>query len=60
LCELLENLREELFNKYDLSKTISSQASQECVEGSTTNVNDPERIMKQQECTTSNLDDDIV
>lgn len=52
LCELLENLREELSNKY-ISKTISSQSLQECIEGSTTNVYDPERIMKQQERTTS-------
>lgn len=59
LCELLENLREELSNKY-IPKTISSQALQECIEGSTTNVYNPERIMKQQERTTSFMDDDIV
>lgn len=61
LCELLENLRLDLIEKYSLNMTISSQALQECNEGSTTNVNDPERIMKQHERTTSFLkDDDIV
>lgn len=57
LCELLENLSKELKIQY---MTISSQALQECSEGSTTNVYDPERIMKQHERTTSYKDDDIV
>lgn len=61
LCELLGSLRLELIKKYSLNRVISSQALQECNEGSTTNVDDPERIMKQHERTTSFVkDDDIV
>jgi hypothetical protein len=43
-----------------VNKPISSQASQECVEGSETRSYNPERMMKAHECATPLVGEDIV